>query len=168
MRKMTGCCSMMMTITVATMGHAAQLDKARVPENVLKRFDTNKNGVLDPEERTKARAAAMRRRSNEPPGARPASGRALLKRFDRNGDGKLNEQERRVMRRELAKRAVGNSNRRRKGRDRNPPQPVELPARVTRVDLTRLMSTFDADSDGKLTGRERTEAFRQYRASQSR
>jgi Ca2+-binding EF-hand superfamily protein len=146
------------------MGHAAQLDNARVPKNVLKRFDANKNGVLDPAERTKARAAAMRRRrSNEPSGDAPTSGRALLKKFDRDGDGKLNEQERRAMRRELARRAVGNSNRRRKGRGQQPPQ-VELPARVTRVDLTELLSAFDVNGDGKLTGRERAQALREYRA----
>ncbi len=51
-------------------------------ERILKRFDANNNGVLDPEEKAAAQKARAERRQK------------LLDRFDGNGDGVLDDTER--------------------------------------------------------------------------
>jgi Ca2+-binding EF-hand superfamily protein len=58
---------------------------------MLEKYDTNKNGSLDPEEK-----AAFER-------DREARHAEMLKRFDADGDGKLSESERQAMREEYRK-----------------------------------------------------------------
>ena len=53
-------------------------DKKEIPAKVLEKYDKNKNGVLDADEKE-----AMKKDRQE-----------ALKKFDKNGDGKLDEQER--------------------------------------------------------------------------
>lgn len=146
----------------------SQTDEARpgrTPGALLRKFDTNGNGVLDPQERRRARAAMANARPNGNPAP---TGRRLLQRFDADGDGKLSEPERRALRRELARRAVANAKQRRrpKGREAAAARPpLELPTRPARVDLTGLLAAFDTNRDGKLTGVERSRAFESYRSS---
>jgi hypothetical protein len=56
---------------------------------MLERFDANKDGVLDPEEKAAAKAAFEQRRAE------------FVKRFDTNGDGKLDDTEREAARKEF-------------------------------------------------------------------
>jgi hypothetical protein len=73
---------------------------------MLERFDANKNGVLDPEEKEAARQAFRGRR-----GHRGAGKARLLEQFDANkngvldpeanGDGKLDQTEREAARKEF-------------------------------------------------------------------
>lgn len=73
----------------------------RLRPEVLKRFDQNGNGRLDPAERATLMAAVAKRRSagngtaGTPPRTPDPERRAkVLARFDTDGDGKLNETER--------------------------------------------------------------------------
>jgi Ca2+-binding EF-hand superfamily protein len=61
-------------------------------ENLLEKYDKNKNGKLDPEEREAVRKDREADR---------------LKRFDKNGDGKLDKEEQEAARSELRKRRGG-------------------------------------------------------------
>ena len=56
---------------------------------MLERFDANKNGTLDPEEKEAAKAEFDQRRAE------------FVKRFDTNGDGQLDETEREAARKEF-------------------------------------------------------------------
>ncbi len=53
---------------------------------IMEKYDTNKNGVLDPDERTKYEADRPLRRAEK------------LKKYDKNGDGKIDEDEKIQMR----------------------------------------------------------------------
>ena len=68
-------------------GHGADLFRAEV----LKRFDANANGQLDPEERR-----TMQDYARDHPGEILRA--VMLRRFDQNGDGRLDETERAAMR----------------------------------------------------------------------
>lgn len=57
-------------------------DKQEIPAKVLEKFDKNKDGKLDAEEK-----AAMKKENEE-------HRKEMLKKFDKNGDGKLDETER--------------------------------------------------------------------------
>ena len=84
---------------------AAEGDKPKTPRErkapaaVLEKFDKNKNGVLDPEEKE---AAKKERETARPPRANKAE---MLKKFDKDGDGKLDETERAAAREETRKNA---------------------------------------------------------------
>ncbi len=60
-------------------------DRQKVSEKKLEKYDLNKNGVLDPEER-----AQMKKDRAELKAER-------LKKYDKNGDGKLDESEKATM-----------------------------------------------------------------------
>lgn len=60
---------------------------------LLKRFDENGNGRLDPEEREKAPKKLQRRQGKAQPGGQ-LNREKLMKRFDQNQDGQLNMGER--------------------------------------------------------------------------
>lgn len=57
-----------------------------LPKAVLEKYDTNKNGVLDPEERAKYESDRPLRKAEK------------MKKYDKNGDGKLDEDEKIQMR----------------------------------------------------------------------
>jgi hypothetical protein len=59
-----------------------------VTQKVLEKYDTNKDGVLSPEERAVWEKDRAARRA------------ARLKKYDKNGDGKLDESERAAMRKD--------------------------------------------------------------------
>ena len=73
------------------MGHGHGGHGHQMWGRVLERYDANKNGRLDPEEK-----AAFER-------DREARHAEMLKRFDTDGDGKLSESERQAMREEFRK-----------------------------------------------------------------
>jgi len=66
-----------------------------LPEAILKKFDTDGDGKLSPDER-KAMAEEMKARHEE-------RMKAMLGRFDANDDGKLDEDERKTMRETIEK-----------------------------------------------------------------
>lgn len=80
--------------STAGIGGNADAFLARHPklkERVLERFDTNNNGVLDPDERAALKAARQERREK------------MLAKFDTNGDGKLEPNEKADAREKLKK-----------------------------------------------------------------
>jgi len=60
---------------------------------MLEKYDTNKNGVLDPEEKAVIRKEGEARRE--------AAQKESLKKYDKNGDGKLDQEERAAMREDI-------------------------------------------------------------------
>jgi hypothetical protein len=69
--------------------HAQEKEpRADVPPSVLKRYDRNKNGVLDEAERAKWAADLAARREKA-----QAERAAMLEKYDTNKDGKLSEEE---------------------------------------------------------------------------
>lgn len=70
----------------------------KVPPEILAKFDTNKDGKLDEEERKAAREAHGE--------MDPARKQELLEKFDADGDGELNEDERATARAEMKKRML--------------------------------------------------------------
>ena len=146
---------------------AAQTEKPKKVENktnfpsrgeIMKKFDTNKDGKLSEEERKNLR--------NEMSGARTGVPPLLAKKFDKDGDGKLSEEERAEFRKDLAS----------KGR-RLPPHLMERfdtngdgelsdeersGARQAWEDRKQeMLKKFDADGDGTLNVEERREAIKQ-------
>ena len=146
---------------------AAQTEKPKKVENktnfpsrgeIMKKFDTNKDGKLSEEERKNLR--------NEISGARTGIPPLLAKKFDKDGDGKLSEEERAEFRKDLAS----------KGR-RLPPHLMEhfdtngdgelsdeerSGARQAWEDRKQeMLKKFDADGDGTLNVEERREAIKQ-------
>lgn len=70
-----------------SMSKAVKPAKERpVSKAVLEKYDTNKNGVLDPEERAKYESDRPLRKAEK------------MKKYDKNGDGKLDEDEKIEMR----------------------------------------------------------------------
>jgi Ca2+-binding EF-hand superfamily protein len=100
-------------------------------EAAIKKFDKDKDGKLNDEERTAARAA---RRDREGGAKRHRSGppKFIIKKFDKDGDGKLNEEE---------KKAAHAAHKARHDEMR-----------------AKLLALFDADKDGKLNEKERQAA----------
>jgi hypothetical protein len=81
--------------------------REKIKEMMVQRFDTNKNGTLDPDEKAAAMKAMQERRGGSPkggtPGAPDAKGEAgkggpmqaiLLQKFDANKNGVLDPDER--------------------------------------------------------------------------
>ncbi len=100
---------------------------------MLKKFDTNGNGKIDPEEREKMRAEMAKGG-----GGAPERMKKMLERFDKDGDGKLSEDERTAMRAEMQKRREAGGL---KGTG------AEKQA--------EMLKKFDKDGDGKLSEDER-------------
>ena len=129
---------------------------------IMKKFDTNKDGKLSEEERKNLR--------NEMNGARTGIPPLLAKKFDIDGDGKLSEEERAEFRKDLAS----------KGR-RLPPHLMERfdtngdgelsdeersGARQAWEDRKQeMLKKFDADGDGTLNVEERREAIKQAKVN---
>ena len=150
---------------------AAPAEKPKMAENktnfpsrgeIMKKFDTNKDGKLSEEERKNLR--------NEMSGARTGIPPLLAKKFDKDGDGKLSDEERAEFRKDLAS----------KGR-RLPPHLMERfdtngdgelsdeersGARQAWEDRKQeMLKKFDADGDGKLNVEERREAIKQAKVN---
>jgi hypothetical protein len=74
---------------VSTAADGEKKPEAPRRENLLEKYDKNKNGKLDPDEREAVRKDREAER---------------IKRFDKNGDGKLDEKEQEAARSEFRKR----------------------------------------------------------------
>ena len=101
---------------------------------MLKKFDANGDGQLDPEERKK-----MREEMVNGEGRDPERMKKMLERFDKDGDGKLSEDERAAARAEMQKRREAGGLKG-KGSEKQ----------------AEMLKKFDKDGDGKLSEDERT------------
>ncbi len=110
-------------------------------EEIMKRFDTDGDGVLSDTEREAMRAAMPPRRGG-PRGERP-SREEMTKRFDTDGDGVLNEEERAAMQASIDARRAERQQRRQE-----------------------MLKRFDADGDGQLSDAERQTMRETLRAEQ--
>ena len=100
---------------------------------MLKKFDANGNGKLDPEEQEKMRAEMTKGGGRD-----PARMKKMLERFDKDGDGKLSEEERAAARAEMQKRRGAGGLKGKGGEKR-----------------AEMLKKFDKDGDGKLSDDER-------------
>ena len=87
--------AVLVAIAISVIGlvtHAADAEKKTVRrETILEKYDKNKNGKLDPDEREALRKDREAER---------------IKRFDKNGDGKLDAQEEAAARAEMRKHRI--------------------------------------------------------------
>jgi Ca2+-binding EF-hand superfamily protein len=128
---------------------------------VLEKYDTNKNGQLDPDEK-----AALER-------DREARREEFIKRFDTDGDGKLSEAEKEAAREQYPD--MGRGGHGRHGREMHQrmlekydankngqldPEEREVARRDREARRAEIMKRFDTDGDGKLSESER-EAMRE-------
>ena len=118
---------------------------------LLRRFDANKNGKLDPPESIKMKQAMSRGANGSNSRSQRSSGNSrmsrdeLLKRFDANRNGRIDGSEMQKIRA-----MTGRS-------DRDPGQPSA--SRTGRLDRDELMRQFDANRNGRLDATEREQAF---------
>jgi Ca2+-binding EF-hand superfamily protein len=118
-------------------------------EAIMKRFDANKNGTLEPAELARARQAMQAGQNNS-----TNSNEAILKRFDANGDGRIDESEREKAREAFQRmRAAGN------GFNNNSVQPD----RPARLNTSALLEKFDSNDNGTLDPDERRAATAELR-----
>ena len=125
---------------------------------VLEKYDANKNGQLDPDEK-----AAFDR-------DREARREEFVKRFDTDGDGKLSDAEKEAAREQMPRMGHGRHGREMHGRmlekyDANKngqldPEEREVARRDREAKRAEMLKRFDADGDGKLSDSER-EAMRE-------
>lgn len=119
--------------------------------DVLKRFDENRNGKLDPPEQAKLRQSMSRsqggdrNRSQRPSGNPRMSREELLKRFDANQNGRIDGEEMKKVRATFDR------------RDRDTVR-SSAPKRG-RLDREELLKKFDLDNNGKLDADERKQAL---------
>ena len=125
---------------------------------VLEKYDANKNGQLDPDEK-----AAFER-------DREARREEFVKRFDTDGDGKLSEAEKEAAREQYPHMGHGRHGAEMHQRmlekyDTNKngqldPEEKEVARRDREARRAEMLKRFDADGDGKLSDSER-EAMRE-------
>lgn len=149
-------------------GRPNQQNRARL----LRRFDANQNGRLDPPEiaalrkamgnrdRGKKKGGNRRRPAGQEKKKRPGGNERanvnpqVLRRFDENKNGRLDPPELAKIR-QMRSRNGGN----RRGRGRL----ADAPERANRVDQTSLLKRFDANNNGKLDENERQKALTEMR-----
>ena len=112
---------------------------------LMKRFDKDGDGRLNPEERREA-IEAMKGKAADLEDLRQKHVEEIMKKFDRDGDGKLDKSEMASFLEEQRK--MFDEQRRRMGPRRgfNPPK--------------EILAKYDKDGDGKLSPEERREMFR--------
>jgi Ca2+-binding EF-hand superfamily protein len=128
---------------------------------VLEKYDTNKNGQLDPDEKAAFESDREARREE------------FIKRFDTDGDGKLSEAEKEAAREQFP--GMGKGGHGRHGREMHErmiekydankngqldPEEREVARRDREARRAEFMKRFDTDGDGKLSESER-EAMRE-------
>ena len=124
-------------------------DPAARRAEMMKKFDTNKNGTLDPEEKEKLKEEMQNRRGGRNRKEWTPEQRAeMLKKFDKDGDGTLSDTEKATLRADMQNRR-GDT-----GRKQWTP---ELRA--------EMLKKFDKDGDGELNEDERKAARESMRAS---
>jgi len=124
-------------------GKGADLDN--LPERVIARFDTNKDGKLDDTERAEAKKAVSERGGGK-------MREELIKRFDQNGNGKIDDDERAAAERAVKKRRGMAAVAAKPAPATDADVEQTLRAAIT-ADATRL-ERFDTDHDGKLSDAE--------------
>jgi hypothetical protein len=143
------------SLPVATLSaeEGRPLQSPELRERVLKKFDKNGNGQLDPDERQAAKEA-MEKRQGESGGLSgtkesaqqdPDRMKRILEAFDLNKDGKLDDAERAAAKAEREKR-----------RGQAPASAGRGPASEKMRD--EMLKRFDRDGDGKLSDAERAAA----------
>jgi hypothetical protein len=120
---------------------------------MLEKYDANKNGQLDPDEK-----AALDR-------DREARREEFTKRFDTDGDGQLSDAEKEAARAQFPRKGHGRYGREMRGRmlekyDANKngqldPEEKEAAGRDREARRAEFMKRFDTDGDGKLSESER-------------
>ncbi len=138
-------------------------------QQFLQRFDTNKNGRIDPDELAKARQAIQQRQQQNQPGANTKTqpqnnsaqpntnsqlNRQLLQRFDTNGDGRLSGDELQAAR-QARQQMQGNQ----RGGQAAERLLFSFGVRRNRLDSSKLMSEYDLNGDGELNAAERRSAI---------
>ena len=124
-------------------------DPAARREEMMKKFDTNKNETLDPEEKEKLKEEMQNRRGGRNRNEWTPEQRAeMLKKFDKDGDGTLSDTEKATLRAEMQNRR-GDAGR----KQWTPEQRAEM------------LKEFDKDGDGELNEDERKAARESMRAS---
>ena len=131
---------------------------------ILEKYDANKNGVLDPEEK-----AAFER-------DREARRAEFIKKFDTDGDGKLSDTERQAMREQLGAMGFGRGHRfgpemrqrmlEKYDLNKNgvlDPEEKEAMKRDHEARRAEMIKRFDTDGDGKLSDSERQAMREQLR-----
>ena len=122
-------------------------------DDIIKKYDKNKDGQLDDSERAAAREAIMAQRGGQQRGGRPEGGgrgrggfdrEALMKEFDKDGDGQLNEAERQAAMTAMRERFQG------QGRG-----PAGRPGGGPQMNREAMMKKFDKNGDGRLDETER-------------
>ena len=136
----------------------------RFQGRILEKYDTNKNGVLDPEEKAVFEKDREARRAE------------FIKKFDTDGDGQLSDTERQAMREQMGAMGMGH------GRHGMSPEmrqrmldkydvnkngqldPDEKAAfeRDREARRAEFIKEFDTDGDGKLSDAEREAAREKY------
>lgn len=122
---------------------------------LLRRFDANKNGKLDPPELTRMRQSMSRGANGSNTRPQRSSGNSrmsrdeLLKRFDANRNGRIDGEEMQKVR------AMSGRS------DRDSVQPTA--PKEGRLDRDELMKRFDLDDNGRLDAAERKQAFEAMR-----
>lgn len=124
-------------------GKVADLDN--LPERVVARFDTNKDGKLDDAERAEAKKAVTERTGGK-------MREELVKRFDKNGNGKIDDDERAAAEAAVKKRRGMVAAAAKPAHASDADVEKTLRAAIT-ADATRLQR-FDTDQDGKLSDAE--------------
>lgn len=145
----TACLSALIFTATAQAAPSEQKDPAARKAEMMKKFDTNKNGTLDPEEKQKLRAEMQNRRGGKDRKEwTPEQRTEMLKKFDKDGDGTLSDTEKATLRADMQNRR-GDTGR----KQWTPEQRAEM------------LKKFDKDGDGELNEDERKAARESMRAS---
>ncbi|MBT6919001.1 MAG: EF-hand domain-containing protein [Planctomycetaceae bacterium] len=145
----TACLSALIFTATAQAAPSEQKDPAARKAEMMKKFDTNKNGTLDPEEKQKLRAEMQNRRGGKDRKEwTPEQRTEMLKKFDKDGDGTLSDTEKATLRAEMQNRR-GNTGRK----------------QWTPEERAEMLKKFDKDGDGELNEDERKAARESMRAS---
>ena len=125
-------------------------------EELLKRFDKNGNGELDPNERQAVQQFMRQMMQNAGGGGmdRERMMEMAKQRFDRDGDGELNQQEQAAARRFVQQMMQQRGGTGRRGGLGPVAEPPKRPNRIS----PELLKRFDTDGDGELNAEERKAA----------
>lgn len=130
--------------------------QGQLQQFMLRRYDADGNGTLEPAERKTAFDETMKQLEENGPLVKNTVLGFVHKRFDTNGDGSLDKVELGVARDELTKRIIegfpmGDA----------PTKPIDPVARKKQAEEQRkaeMLDRFDADGNGTLDEREREAA----------